>query len=153
MYINWSKILEKANLVKLRLHFDLMSALESLDENPKDVTEDELRYAIMRGKDRLAQASGQDKVYLTEIVSALEIEMGGRKDEVLEEIQFLEESLGDIARGIDGVTYVLSDAMLSHLGKGARRSYASRVKKIMATYNEVRGLSLLLDKLKDEVSK
>ena len=61
MYTNWSKILEKANLVKLRLHFDLMSALESLDENPRDVTEDELRYAIMRGKDRLAQASGRIK--------------------------------------------------------------------------------------------
>lgn len=79
MYINWSKILEKANLVTLRLHFDLMSALESLDENPKDVTEDEIRYAIMRGRDRLAQASGQDKALLIEIVSALEIEMNSRK--------------------------------------------------------------------------
>ena len=79
MYINWSKILEKANLVTLRLHFDLMSASESLYENPKDVTEDEIRYAIMRGRDRLAQASGQDKALLIEIVSALEIEMNSRK--------------------------------------------------------------------------
>lgn len=82
MNINWSKLLEKANLVKLRLHFDLMSALESLDENPRDVSEDEIRYAIMRGKNRLAQASGQDKVYLTEIVSALEIEMVDRKGDL-----------------------------------------------------------------------
>ena len=153
MYINWSKILEKANLVTLRLHFDLMSALESLDENPRDVSEDEIRYAIMRGKDRLPQASGQDKVYLTEIVSALEIEMGGRKDEVLEKIEFLERNLSDIARGMEAHYYGVSDAMLSYLGEGARRSYSSRVKKIMATYNEVRGLSVLLNKLKDEVSK
>ena len=34
MYIDWSNMLEKANLVKLRLHFDLMYALETLNENP-----------------------------------------------------------------------------------------------------------------------
>jgi hypothetical protein len=78
MYIDWSNMLEKANLVKLRLHFDLMYALETLNENPRYVHGDELRYAIMRGKDRLSQVSVQDKVLLTEIVSALEAEMRKR---------------------------------------------------------------------------
>jgi len=71
MSTNWSNVLEKANQVTLRLHFDLMYVLESLDENPREVNEDELRYAIMRGRDRLADAEGVDRRLLTEIVSAL----------------------------------------------------------------------------------
>ena len=71
--VNWNDLLDQANDVSIRLHFDLMVALEDL-AGGEGIGNDEVRYAIHRAEAHLknTQASRSDKNKLQNILDALQ---------------------------------------------------------------------------------